>query len=154
MPNAQPGIRASRIKEPHLQNLKSLQIFLALAYLSGCSRVVPPARSSIAPCTALAASLAEQEAAFVARLKAIRAQHILVRDYDRLMIAALTERRASLRAVLLAESQDRNRSGCFGKPLEGLRLDIRQDLADLDGFIRTFNQALKTDSKDVFIDSL
>ena len=57
--------------------------------------------ANTAACSVLSKSLTDQEQGFVARAQAIRAGHVLLQDYDRQMIAAITERRAALQATKL-----------------------------------------------------
>jgi len=127
--------------------------FLVLAFLPGCSSPRQPPPRVTEACAALAKTVANQENAFVARVQAIRVQHILVQDYDRQMIAALNERRAALLSTALTEvSVNEDLSGCSGKPLADLRLQAKEEIARLQGFLNTFHRALKEDPEGVFID--
>jgi hypothetical protein len=135
--------------------LKTLSPILTIALMCGCSRSGPPVRSSDEACSGLAVAITEQEQVFVARVKAIRGQHILLRDYDRLMIAALTDRRSALQSLLRsASSRKGGSSTCSGEPLDDLHLGIQREIGHLDDYIKTFTQALNSDSADKFIDSL
>ena len=92
---------------------------LVLGSLCGCTRSRAQPRQVTETCGTLARSMADQESTFVARAQAIREQHILLQDYDRQMIALLTERRKSIESMLLtAASTDEGASGCSGEQLE------------------------------------
>jgi hypothetical protein len=127
--------------------------FLALGFLAGCSRPRPPSPGVPEACADLAKTMANQENAFVARVQAIRKQHILLQDYDRQMIAALEERRAALQSTALTGlSVKEDLAGCSGKALADLRLQAREEMMRLQDFLNTFHRALNKDPKGVFID--
>jgi hypothetical protein len=98
--------------------------------------------------------MADQEKNFVARARVLRAEHVLLQDYDRNMIAAITQRRAALQATGLAElSVTEEVGGCSGQQLDDLRYRAQQEMANLRDFLNDFNRALKTDPDGVFIDA-
>ena len=102
----------------------------------------------------LAQTIADQENTFVARAQLIRGQHILLQDYDRQMIAVITERRDVLLATKLTElSVSDEVDGCSGKQLDDLRYRAQEELANLRSYLKDFNLALKTDPEGVFIDA-
>ena len=124
------------------------------AILGGCSAPRHDAAANSAACSALAQNLAGQERAFIARAQAIRAEHVVVQDYDRQMIAAITERRAALQATKLTElSVSDEVAGCSGKELDDLRYRAQRELANLRSYLSDFNRALKTDPDGVYIDT-
>jgi len=127
---------------------------MLLAVMFGCcSSVRRDTSATSAACTSLAKSLADQDQAFVTRAQAIRAEHVLLQDYDREMISAITERRKTLLATKLTElSVSDEVGGCSGKKLDELRYQAQQELANLRDFLNDFNRALKTDPANVFID--
>ncbi len=133
---------------------KSAIGILALAMLSGCARPPATPQNVTQACGALAKTVANQETAFVARVQAIRGQHILLRDYDRRMIAVLDARRKAIQSTLLTDaSTDEGVSGCSGQSLEELRLNAIQEMTRLQGFINSFRQSIRDDPEGVFIDS-
>jgi hypothetical protein len=127
---------------------------LVLAALCGCARSRAQPRQLTEGCGALAQSMANEESAFVARAQAIRERHILLRDYDRQMIALLDERRKSIESRLLtAASADEGVSGCSGQQLESLRTNALQEMVLLQNYVNTFRRGLEEDPAGVFIDS-
>ena len=109
--------------------------------------------SNYAACNALAKSLAVQEQTFVTQAQAIRAQHVLLVEYDREMISALTARRAAIQATNLTElSVSEEFAGCSGSRLDELRDRAQQQMANLRDYLNDFNRALKTDPEGVYID--
>ena len=62
---------------------------LALVSAWGCASSQPPTRHVRESCSALAKSLTAQQNAFTDHLQAVRAEHILMQDYDREMIDLL-----------------------------------------------------------------
>ena len=79
---------------------------------------------------------------------------MVVQDYDRQMIAAITERRAALQATKLTElSVSDEVAGCSGKELDDLRYRAQRELANLRSYLSDFNRALKTDPDGVYIDT-
>jgi len=102
----------------------------------------------------LAQTIADQENTFVARAQLIRGQHILLQDYDRQMIALLTERRNSIESTVLTDaSADEGVSGCFGQQLESLRVEAFQEMVLLQKHLNTFRRDLREDPAGVFIDT-
>jgi hypothetical protein len=95
----------------------------------------------------------DQEQEFIDRAKSIRAEHVLLLDYDREMIAAIADRRKALQATKLTElSVSDEVAGCSGQQLDDLRYQAQQELASLRDFLNDFNRALKTDPAGMFID--
>jgi hypothetical protein len=129
-----------------------LAIALAIG-LGGCSTIPRETAASAAACNVLAKSMADQEDAFVAHAQTIRAQHLLLQDYDREMIAALNGRRKALLATQLTELTVSDEvAGCSGKQLDDLRSRALQELANVRDYLNEFRRALKTDPEGVFID--
>jgi hypothetical protein len=92
------------------------------------------------------------EDTFVERVKGIRKQHILVLDYDRQMIVALTEYRDKMWAVLYAEEAvSGGRLRCSGQPLADLRIDAAPKLERVQHFVGTFQQALRDDPPNTYV---
>jgi len=128
--------------------------FLALASLCGCTSSRAQPRQSTEDCRALAQSMANWENAFVARAQAIREQHILLRDYDRQMIALLDERRKSIESTLLtAASPDPSVSGCSARQIESLRTEALQEMVKIQGYLNTFRRGLHDDPAGVFVEA-
>ena len=118
-----------------------------------CARSQAPVQQTAKACGILAQSLANQESAFVARVRAIRATHILLREYDRQMIALLSERRKTIEsALLMGTPADLGVSGCSGQELKDLRLEAQNQMRQLQEFLDTFRQGLREDPEGVFID--
>jgi hypothetical protein len=93
------------------------------------------------------------EKTFLERAKTIRDQHLLLQDYDRQMIAALTARRNEIEATSLMEmSVSDEIAGCSGKPLENLRWEAREEMSSLQSYLNEFQRALRSDPDGVFID--
>jgi hypothetical protein len=127
---------------------------LVLASQCDCARSRAQTHHVTEACAMLAQSVTNQESTFVARAQAIRGTHILLRDYDRQMIALIEERRVALRSTLLTDSSaDEGVAGCSGQPLEDLRLEALQEMNRLQSFINTFRRALQEDPAGVFIDA-
>jgi hypothetical protein len=126
----------------------------ALAVLMpACSGSRRDAAANAAACRTLSKTLSDQQQLFVNRAQSIRAQHVLMQDYDREMISAITERRAALHATKLTElSVSDEVAGCSGQDLEDLRRRAQEDMANLRDYLRDFNLALKSDPSGVFID--
>jgi hypothetical protein len=122
--------------------------------LGGCSSPIRDSAANTAACSALSKSLTDQEQAFVARAQEIRAEHVLLQEYDRQMIAAITQRRAALQASKLTElSVSDEVEGCSGSQLDDLRYRAQQEMANLRSYLSDFNRALKTDPDGVYIDA-
>src|ERR1035438_8752685 len=92
---------ATGMGELHIATLRQLKrslpfqgLSLTLAFLAvilaGCSRPRQGPQVESAACKELAQTIANQEQAFVARVQAIRAQHVYLKDYDHQMIEAIT----------------------------------------------------------------
>jgi hypothetical protein len=127
---------------------------LVLASQCDCARSRAQTQRATQACAILAQSMANQENTFVARAQAIRGTHILLRDYDRQMIALLEERRTAIRARLLTDSSaDEGVAGCSGQQLDDLRKEVLQEMNRLQGFLNTFRRALQEDPAGVFIDA-
>jgi len=127
---------------------------LVLASQCDCARSRAQTQQVAEACGVLAQSVANQENSFVGRARATRGTHILLRDYDRQMIALLEERRAAIRSTLLTESSaDEGVSGCSGQQLEDLRQDALEEMVRLQGFLDTFRRGLQEDPAGVFIDA-
>jgi hypothetical protein len=143
------------ILRPGTRNFHSGCLAISLAVvLTGCSSPRQETPENSAACSALSKTLTDQEQAFVARAQAIRAEHVLLQDYDRQMIAEITERRNVLQATKLTElSVSDEVEGCSGKQLDDLRYRAQQELANLRSYLNDFNRALKTDPAGVFIDA-
>jgi hypothetical protein len=133
---------------------KSAIGILALSVLYGCARSPTPPQNVTQACDALAKVAANQEVAFVARVQAIRSQHILLQGYDRQMIAVLDDYRKAIQSTLLTDaSVDDGVAGCSGQRLEELRWNAVQEMSLLQGFINDFRRSIQEDPGGVFIDS-
>jgi hypothetical protein len=133
--------------------MRSAVTLLALLLSGGCAgqRAVSPKIAHA--CADLSTRLATLETGFLTRAKTIRDQHLSLQEYDRQMIALLTQRRAEIAATSLTElSVSEEVSGCTGKPLEDLQLRAHEEMSSLQSYLNTFNRALKTDSDTVYID--
>jgi hypothetical protein len=96
--------------------------------------------------------LNDAEDAFVERVKKIRSQHLLLVDYDREMIAALTTYRDQMRSVLDADEElFGNRFRCAGQPLADLRLSEQPKLQSVGQYLLSFERALKEDPPDAYL---
>jgi hypothetical protein len=106
-----------------------------------------------AACEVLTKTLSDQEEGFVTLAQHIRAEHVVLREYDRRMIVAIIERRKTLQATRLTElSVSDDVAGCSGQQLEDLRYRAMQEMANLRDFLNDFNRALKSDPAGIFID--
>lgn len=120
---------------------------------AGCADSSRMSQADAAACLQLAGTLSAQEDVFINRIKGIRRQHISVQDYDRQMIAVLTERRAALQSTKLTEmSVSESLAGCSGAPLDDIRRKAQQEMVNLRAYLNDFNRALPADPRDVFID--
>ena len=120
----------------------------------GCSTPKRGPHGESAACMELAKTFAAQEKAFVDRVKAIRAEHLLLRDYDLQMIDAIARRREALQATKLTEmSVTEDVAGCSGEPLEEMRRRAQDEMVNLRAFLNDFNRALRAGPPDVFIDA-
>jgi hypothetical protein len=121
--------------------------------LGACTGPKRSDAANSAACDALANTLAIQEQNFVTDAQTIRARHLLVLEYDRQMIAAITARRAAIQATKLTElSVSDEFAGCSGDRLDELRDRAQREMANLRAYLNDFNRALKTDPEGVFID--
>lgn len=133
--------------------LRCLAVTLT-AVLGGCSNPRPNTAASSAACSALATALTDQEHEFLNQAQSIRAQHLLLQDYDRQMISAITARRAALQATKLTElSVSDEVNGCYGQQLDDLRRRAQAEMSNLRSYLNDFNRALKSDPDGVFIDT-
>ena len=125
-----------------------------LSVLSGaCSSPKRDAAANSAACSALSKALTDQEQLFITQAQSIRTQHLLLLDYDRRMITAITDRRTALQATKLTElSVSDDVAGCSGQELDDLRRRAQEEMSNLRDFLKDFNRALKTDPQGVFID--
>ncbi|HUB78854.1 MAG TPA: hypothetical protein VMB03_08670 [Bryobacteraceae bacterium] len=122
-------------------------------FLGACSSPGRNVAENAAACSALTKTLADQQQAFVDRVQSIRAQHLLLRDYDRQMIDAINARRSAIQATKLMElSVSDDVAGCSGKPLEDLRYRAQEEMQSLRSYLGDFNRALKSDPAGVYID--
>lgn len=97
--------------------------------------------------------MSAQDDAFVASVKAIRAKHISMQEYDRQMIAALNERRTAIESTtLMGLSVSDDVAGCTGKPLEDLRRRAHLEMLNIRSYLNDFSRAVKSDPSDVYID--
>lgn len=111
------------------------------------------AAANTAACKALSGALDTQNRIFLEQLRGIRAQHVLLQEYDRQMIAVILERRKAIQDTKLTElSVSDEVSGCSGKELEDLRNRAQEEMLSLRSFLNDFNRALRTDPPGVFID--
>ena len=134
---------------------RSLSVCLALILIViwGCSRTRQNTAANQVACNALTQTLNQEELAFIDRAKTIRAEHVLLRDYDREMIAAIIERRKALQATKLIElSVNEEIAGCSGAQLDDLRYRAQAEMANLRDFLNDFNRALRSDPSGVFLD--
>ena len=87
-----------------------------------------------------------------ARVKEIRRQHILVVEYDREMIAALTAYRDVMRGLLYDdETSPGSQWRCTGAPLSDLKLAEEPKLERVQRFLGTFERAVREDPSDVYV---
>jgi hypothetical protein len=98
--------------------------------------------------------MTNQESAFVARVQAIRKTHILLREYDRRMIALLEEHRTAIKSALLTDaSADEGVAGCSGRQLEELRREALDKMVWLQSSLNTFRLSLREDPAALYIDA-
>jgi hypothetical protein len=135
-------------------NLRIWCLVISLMVVLGCcSRTPRNTVQNAAACKALAGAMADQQQEFVDRAKSIRSGHVLLQDYDREMIGAISDRRKALQGTKLTElSVSDEVAGCSGQQLDDLRYQAQQELASLRDYLNDFNRALKSDPADVFID--
>jgi hypothetical protein len=125
-----------------------------LVIIGACSGPRRDTAANAAACNALSKALTDQEQMFVIQSQAIRAEHVVLQDYDRQMISAITHRRSALQASKLTElSVSDEVAGCSGKELDDLRSRAQAEMANLRDFLKDFNRALKSDPQGVFIDA-
>ena len=137
-----------------MRNLLVAHLVAVLAVVLGaCTCPKRDDAANSAACDALTKTLAVQEQTFVTDAQTIRAGHLLLREYDRRMIAAIAARRAAIQATKLTElSVSDEFAGCSGDRLDELRHRAQREMANLRAYLDDFNRALKTDPEDVFID--
>lgn len=138
-----------------VRHLPLLYLAVALSVaLGACSSPKRDAAANTAACNALSKTLADQEQIFVTQAQTIRAEHVVLQDYDRQMITAMTNRRAAIQATKLAElSVTEEVAGCSGQQLEDLRRRAQEEMSNLRDYLKDFNRALKTDPDGVYIDT-
>jgi len=126
---------------------------MASAVLFRCGTHGPSQQEVARSCEDLSVRMMAAEKTFLERAKTIRDQHLLLQDYDRQMIAALTARRNEIEATSLMEmSVSDEIAGCSGKPLENLRWEAREEMSSLQSYLNEFQRALRSDPDGVFID--
>lgn len=127
---------------------------LVLASQCGCARSSAQPQHVTEACRILSQSMTDQESAFVARVQAIRKTHILLREYDRRMIALLEEHRTAIKSALLTDaSADEGVSGCSGRQLEELRREALDKMVWLQSSLNTLRLSLREDPATVYIDA-
>ena len=127
--------------------------FVALLLVSACGRHHPISADNPRACAALSETMNVQENAFLDRAQAIREQHLLLREYDRQMIEALTQRRTELQATSLTDvPQIDEVAGCSGQPLEDIRRHVKEEVGNIQANLHTLRRALRSDPVGVFID--
>jgi hypothetical protein len=127
---------------------------LVLASLCGCAHTPAHSQHMTEDCDALARKVADEQNSFVTRVKAIREQHILMREYDRQMIDALAVHRTALKSTILTDSSaEEGVGGCAGPRLEQMRREALQEMVRLQGFLDTFRRGLQDDPAETFIDA-
>jgi len=138
-----------------VRHLPLLCLAAAMAVvLWDCSSPRHDTAATAAACDALSKALTDQEQIFVTQAQSIRAEHVLLQDYDRQMISVIVNRRSALQATKLTElSVSDDVAGCSGKQLDDLRSRAQEEMANLRDFLKDFNRALKTDPEGVFIDA-
>jgi hypothetical protein len=112
--------------------------------MAGCSK--QPTQQTTQSCAVLAADMTGQENTFVSRLKAIREQHLVLREYDHQMIDALVTHSRELTRLTDAEEV----SGCFGPKLAGLQTEANEEKAAVYRYVFMFRRAILSDPKDVY----
>ena len=137
----------------NLRCLRAALILLASALMFRCGTHGPSPQEVARSCEDLSVRMIAAERTFLDRAKNIRYQHLLLQDYDRQMIAALTARRNEIQSTSLMEmSVSDEIAGCSGKPLETLRWQAREEMSSLQSFLSEFQRALRSDPDGVFID--
>jgi hypothetical protein len=140
---------------PELSNgMKRLSwvVVLGMAVSLGCSTPKPNPQGEAAACREVQKMLDKTEDALVNRVKEIRGRRILLVEYDREMIAALTAYRDGMRSILDGdEAVSGTRWHCAGKPLADLRLNQQPKLDRVQGYVLTFQKAVEQDPKDVYV---
>jgi hypothetical protein len=148
-----PGLR-------HIATLNRLKsafepatVLLAAALLYGCGNQRQSPQNISRACAELSNRMANEESRFLVRAKGIREQHLLLQDYDRQMIGALTARRSEIESTSLIElSISEEVAGCSGKRLDELRQQARQQMSSLQSYLNTMRRALKDDPDGIFVD--
>jgi len=131
-------------------NRSSAAILLVLAAgLAGCSRTEPSPAAVAKACEQIQTKLDAADEAFVNRVREIRSEHILLVDYDRKMIDALSAYRNQVRVLLDQENSDG--IACTGKPLAEVKLSENPRLNRVNSYLADFQQALKSDRPDVYV---
>ena len=124
------------------------------AVLGACSSPRPDNAANSAACSDLSKVLTDQQQTLLVRAQKIRAEHILLLDYDRQMIAVINEGRAAVQATKLTElSVVDEVAGCSGQKLDDLRHRAQDEMSNLRDFLMSFNRALRNDPGGVFIDA-
>src|SRR5580698_7458155 len=103
-----------------VRHLPLLCLAAAMAVvLWACAGPKRDTAATAAACDALSKALTDQEQIFVTQAQSIRAEHVVLQDYDRQMISAITKRRAALQATKLTElSVSDEVAGCSGEQLD------------------------------------
>lgn len=128
-------------------------LLLLVNILTGCSSEAQSASRPTAACTALTQQLIHHQETFLTQARAIRGEHIFLREYDRQMVAAITSWLKTLQSTsLTALGVEEEVAGCSGEDLSELRREAHEEMQILLAYLKAFRRALKWDPDGVYID--
>jgi hypothetical protein len=134
-----------------LRLITAILLILMSAGLAGCSRTEPPPADVARACEQIQTKLDAADAAFVAHVREIRTEHILLVDYDQKMIDALTAYRDKVRTMLEEEENANRPLHCSGQMLTDVEQGERPRLDRVASYLMDFQRALHQDPQNAYM---
>ncbi len=130
--------------------LAALTLVLS-AGLAGCSRTDSSPKEVAQACEQIQSQLDSADSDFVARVQQIRAEHILIVEYDRKMIAALRAYRDKVKRTFEEQENGSGRLHCTGKLLADVELAESPRLQRVGHYLIDFERALSQDPPNQYL---
>ncbi|HUA58531.1 MAG TPA: hypothetical protein VML19_07250 [Verrucomicrobiae bacterium] len=122
------------------------------AGLAGCSQTHLSTQEVAQACQQIQNQLDTADSDFVAHVREIRNEHILLIDYDRKMIGALTGYRNKVRAILDEQENGRGSIHCIGDQLTEVEHNESPRLRRVGSYLIDFERALKQDPPNAYVE--
>ena len=127
-------------------------ILLLSAVLAGCSQPRLSTQEVAQACQQIQSQLDSADSDFVAHVREIRNEHILLIDYDRKMIEALTSYRNKVHTILDDQENGRGNIHCSGNQLTEVEHNESARLRRVGLYLIDFERALKQDPPDAYVE--